>query len=412
MEFFNFSPKVKQLQVQVRDFMDQHILPANKQWIADVEEGMHPPRMLEDLKAKAKAQGLWNMFLPALRDDEPGTRLSNFEYAPIAEITGAVIWAAEVFNCSSPDSGNMELLHLFSTPDQRGKWLNPLLEGNIRSAFSMTEPDVASSDATNIATTIRRDGDDYVVNGRKWFITNGADPRCKLHIVMGVTNPDAAAHERQSMLIVPTDTPGITMVRPMKVMNHLTPYGHAEVLYRNVRVPRANLLGPEGGGFMMSQARLGPGRIHHCMRSIGACEMALTLMCQRAQERKTFGKYLYEHANVAEWIALSRCEIEQARMLVLKAAWMIDNGGAKGAASEISMIKIIAARLHTTVLDRAMQTFGAMGLSQDTPLARLWTVGRALRVADGPDEVHLRSVARNEIRRSKANRGKAAAYLT
>jgi acyl-CoA dehydrogenase len=276
----------------------------------------------------------------------------------------------------------------------------------------MTEPDSASSDASNICTRIEADGDHYVINGRKWFITGAADPRCRLAIVMGNTNPDAEPHRRQSMVLTPMDAPGVEVIRNISVMNHLSLEGHCEVVFRDVRVPRSNLLGEEGGGFALAQARLGPGRIHHCMRTIGQCELALDLMCQRAQERKTFGRYLHEHGPVAEWIAMSRCEIEQARLLVLKTAWMIDTLGAKAAAGEISMIKAVAPRMQTTILDRAMQTFGAMGLSPDTPLADLWTWGRALRFADGPDEVHLRAIARREIARSRKTPFSVAAFLT
>ena len=301
---------------------------------------------------------------------------------------------------------------LSTTPEQRARWLTPLLAGEIRSCFAMTEPDVASSDATNIATLIRREGGDYVINGRKWFITGAAHPHCRLAIVMGVANPDEAPHRRQSMMLVPLDTPGLTVERNISVMNHVAPDGHCELLLRNVRVPAANLLGEEGAGFAMAQARLGPGRIHHCMRSIGQCELALELMSERAQERKTFGKYLREHGVVAEWIAESRCELEQARLLVLKAAWMIDRLGAKAAMNEIAMIKAVVPRMQTRILDRAMQCLGAMGLSPDTPLVELWGHGRFLRIADGPDQVHLRSIARNEIRKSREILGAGAAYLT
>ncbi len=409
---FNYSPRTVQLQARLRDFIDRYVLPANRTVRRECEHRIHPHPVIEDLKALAKSEGLWNLFLPGLRDDEPGTRLSNLEYAPLAEMMGRLMWSSEVFNCSAPDTGNMELLHLFATPAQREAWLKPLLNGEIRSCFAMTEPDVASSDATNIATSITKDGDDYVINGRKWFISNASDSRCRIAILMGVTDPEAESHRRQSMVLVPMDTPGVTVVRNLTVMNHLSLEGHSEVLFRNVRVPRSNLLGEEGSGFALAQARLGPGRIHHCMRSIGQCELALELMTERSQERKTFGKHLHEHGNVAEWIALSRCEIEQARLLVLKAAWMLDTVGNKTARNEISMIKLVVPRLQTTVLDRAMQVFGAMGLSPDTPLADMWTWGRVLRLADGPDEVHLRSIARHEVGRSRATLGAAAAYLT
>ncbi len=409
---FAYTPKVEELRRRVRDFLDDHIVPRIGQWRDEVHAGHYPVSFLEDLKALAKSEGLWNLFLPALADDEPGTRLTNLEYAPLAEIMGRVSWSSEVFNCNAPDTGNMELLHMFATPQQRERWLVPLLNGEIRSAFAMTEPDVASSDATNITTSIRRDGDDYVIDGRKWFITNAARPNCRILIVMGKTDPEAERHRQQTMVLVPMDTPGVEVVRNITTVNHFAPEGHCEIVFRNVRVPVSNRLGDEGSGFALAQARLGPGRIHHCMRSIGAAELALELMTERAQERKTFGKYLYQHGSVAEWIARSRIEIDQARLLVLKTAWMIDRVGAKGARKEISMIKALVPSLHTTVCDRAMQVFGAMGISPDTPLADSWTWGRALRFADGPDEVHLQSIARMEIGASKATLGATAAYLT
>jgi acyl-CoA dehydrogenase len=365
---------------------------------------------VSDLKAKARAQGLWNLFLPGLKDDEPGTRLSNMEYAPLAEIMGRVMWASEVFNCSAPDTGNMELLHLFATPEQRERWLKPLLDGQIRSCFAMTEPDVASSDATNIATSIRRDGDHYVINGRKWFTSNARHPNCKLAIVMGVTGGPEGSHERHSMVLVPTDMPGFRVVRNVPIMNHASPEGHCEVLLRDVRVPVTNLLGGEGRGFALAQARLGPGRVHHCMRTIGQCEVALELMCERALGRRTFGRALAEFSNVQDWIAESRVEIDQARLLVLRAAWLMDRAGNAAARVDVSAIKVVAAQLQTRVVDRAMQVFGAMGLTPDVPLSYLWTWGRALRFIDGPDEVHLRTVARAELAKAKASRGSTAAY--
>jgi acyl-CoA dehydrogenase len=408
---FAYSPKVQDLLRRVRGFMDEHIVPRHRQWLEEVHAGHYPVSFMEDLKAIAKAEGLWNLFLPHLKDDEPGTRLTNLEYAPLAELMGRISWASEVFNCNAPDTGNMELLHMFATPAQREQWLVPLLEGKIRSAFAMTEPDVPSSDATNITTSIRRDGDDYVIDGRKWFITNAAHPNCKLFIVMGKTDPDAESHRQQSMILVPANAPGVKIVRNIPVMNHVSPEGHCEVTFKNVRVPASNLLGEEGSGFALAQARLGPGRIHHCMRSIGAAELALELMIERAQERKAFGKYLHQHGTVGEWIAKSRIDIEQARLLVLKTAWLLDEVGAKAARKEISMIKALIPQVHTTVCDRAMQVFGAMGLSPDTPLADHWTWGRALRFADGPDEVHLQAIARMEIGGSKEGLGSTAAYL-
>ena len=409
---FGYTTKVEDLRTRVRNFMDQHILPRVRQYNEEVHAGIFPVSFMEDLKALAKSEGLWNLFLPHLAEGEPGTGLSNIEYAPLAEIMGRIGWASEVFNCNAPDTGNMELLHMFASPAQREQWLLPLLNGEIRSAFAMTEPDVASSDATNITTSIVRDGDDYVINGRKWFITNAAHPNCRIFILMGKTDPSAESHRQQSMILVPRDSVGVEIVRNIDIMNHHSPEGHCEIVFRNVRVPVANLLGAEGSGFALAQARLGPGRIHHCMRSIGAAELALELMTERAQERRTFGKYLHQHGIVSEWIARSRIEIDQARLLVLKTAWMIDKVGAKAASKEISMIKALVPTVHTSVCDRAMQTFGAMGISPDTPLADHWTWGRALRYADGPDEVHLQSIARMEIKKSKETLGATAAYLT
>jgi len=409
---FNYSTKVQGLCQQLKAFMNEHIVPRIGQWHQEVKAGIYPVSFMGALKAQAKADGLWNLFLPTLSADEPGHGLSNLEYAPLAEIMGSVNWAAEVFNCNAPDTGNMELLHMFATQEQRQQWLDPLLAGDIRSAFAMTEPDVSSSDATNIQTAITRDGEDYVINGRKWFITNAAHPHCKLLIVMGKTDPEAPSHRQQSMILVPMDTPGVELVRNINIMNHHSPEGHCEIVLRNVRVPASNLLGEQGSGFALAQARLGPGRIHHCMRSIGAAELALALMVERAQQRKSFGKYLHEYGSVADGIARSRIEIEQARLLVLKTAWMIDEVGAKAARMEISMIKALVPLLHTTITDRAMQVFGAMGISPDTPLADHWTWGRALRYADGPDEVHLRSIARMEIKHKPPAFGDTAAYLT
>lgn len=409
---FGYTPKVEDLRTRVRHFMDQHILPRVRQYNEEVHAGIFPVSFMEELKALARSEGLWNLFLPHLKEGEPGTGLSNIEYAPLAEVMGRISWASEVFNCSAPDTGNMELLHMFANPAQREQWLLPLLHGKIRSAFAMTEPDVGSSDATNVTTTIQREGDDYVINGRKWFITNAAHPHCTLFILMGKTDPEADPHHQQSMILVPRDTAGVEIVRNINIMNHHAPEGHCEIVFRNVRVPVSNLLGEEGSGFALAQARLGPGRIHHCMRSIGAAELALELMIERSQERQTFGKFLHQHGIVSEWIARSRIEIDQARLLVLKTAWMIDRVGAKGARKEISMIKALVPTVHTTVCDRAMQTFGAMGISPDTPLADHWTWGRALRYADGPDEVHLQSIARMEIKNSQKTLGATAAYLT
>jgi acyl-CoA dehydrogenase len=407
---FAYTPKVEELRHRVHAFMDELIVPRIRQWRDEIEAGRYPVSFIEDLKARAKEEGLWNLFLPHLKSEEPGTPLTNLEYAPLAEIMGRVSWASEVFNCNAPDTGNMELLHLFATPEQREQWLLPLLHGEMRSAFAMTEPDVSSSDATNITTRITRDGGDYVINGRKWFITNAAHPNCKIFIVMGKTDPDAASHQQQSMILVPRDTPGVTVVRNITVLSHVAPEGHCEITFENVRVPARNLLGEAGSGFALAQARLGPGRIHHCMRSIGAAELALELMVDRAESRQAFGKSLSRHGTIGEWIARSRIEIEQARLLVLKAAWMIDKVGAKDARKEISMIKALVPTVLTDVCDRAMQVFGAMGVSPDTPLVEHWTSGRALRYADGPDEVHLQAIARMETRSNTP--GSTAPYLT
>ncbi len=409
---FAYSPKVEELRSRVRNFLDDHIVPRIREWNDEVHVGKFPVSFMEDLKELAKSEGLWNMFLSSLHDDEPGMALSNLEYAPLAEIMGRVLWSSEVFNCSAPDTGNMELLHMFATDEQREQWLLPLLSGEIRSAFAMTEPDVPSSDASNIQTSIKRVDDKYIINGRKWFITNVAHPNCKIMIVMGKTDPEGESHRQQSMILVPIGTEGVEIVRNPTILHHHSPEGHCEIVFKDVEVPSSNLLGNEGDGFMMAQARLGPGRIHHCMRSIGQAEVALELMIERSQERKTFGKYLHQHGTISEWIARSRMEIDQARLLVLKTAWMIDEVGAKEARKEISMIKAVVPAMQAAIADRAMQVFGAMGLTPDTPLAEIYTWGRALRFADGPDEVHLRTIARLELKKSKENFGATAAYLT
>ena len=409
---FAYSPKVEGLRRRVQDFMDAHVVPAVASWEHDVAKGIHPPKVLEPLKAKAKAEGLWNLFLPTLPKDVPGMGLPVMEYAPLAEIMGRVFWAPEVFNCNAPDTGNMELLNIAATPAQRKAFLDPLFAGDVRSAFSMTEPDTASSDPTNIATRIERQGKDYVINGRKWFVSNGADPRCKFIILMGVTNPAGERHARHSMIVVPMDSPGLTNVRQIPILNHATGDLIAEIFFKDVRVPAENLLGQEGQGFALAQARLGPGRIHHCMRTIGQCELALELMAERAMERVTFGKPLAERDNVREWIAESRLEIDQARLLVMRAAWIIDNQGNKAAKTDVSAIKIVTARMQVKIFDRAIQVFGAAGLTPDTPLANLFTWGRALRFIDGPDEVHLRGVAKVELDRIKNLPLKSSRYLT
>ena len=409
---FQFPPEVVTMQETLRRFMERHVLPANAQWHRLAHAGTYPLAVIEPLKALAREAGLWNLFLPGLRAGEPGTRLTNLEYAPLAEIMGRVPWASEVFNCNAPDTGNMELLHMFASPAQSERWLAPMLAGEIRSCFAMTEPDVASSDATNIRTTIRREGGQYVINGRNWFITNAAHPNCTFAIVMGVTDEreEASRHARHSMVIVPMDTPGLQVVRNVPIMHHTSPEGHCELLFRDVRVPVENRLGEEGRGFALAQARLGPGRVHHCMRTIGQCELALEMMCERALERRAFGKYLSDFANVQDWIAYSRVEIDQARLLVLRAAWLMDQQGNQAARVDVSAIKLVAAQLQGHVLDRAIQVFGAMGLTPDTPLSYLWTWGRAMRFFDGPDQVHLRVVARDELGKAKANRGSTAPY--
>ena len=396
---FGYSDKVNALREKLLRFMETHIYPNERSFAEQVKASGDPhyyPEILERLKPIAHEAGLWNLFLP---DARFGAGLTNLEYAPLAEIMGRVAWASEVFNCNAPDTGNMEILAQFGTPDQQKEWLHPLLAGEIRSGFAMTEPDVASSDATNIQMTIRREGDDYVLNGRKWWISGAARERCRIFIVMGKTDPDSAdRHRQQSMILVPRDTPGLTVVRNLPVMGYVDNEGHCELNFENVRVPVTNLLGEEGGGFAIAQARLGPGRIHHCMRSIGAAQRALEMMCQRASSRVAFGKPIAEQGVVQEWIALSHLEIEQARLLTLKTAWIIDTQGKKAAQNEIAMIKIVAPELHTTVLNRAMQVFGAAGLSDDFPLANMWAHGRVLHLADGPDEVHKRSLAKSVLR--------------
>ncbi len=417
---FAHSPRAVALRQQLEAFMERYLLPYNAAWHRSVLDGVYPPPFLEDVKALAREEGLWNMFLPALRPDEPGTALSNLDYAPLAEAMGRLPWAAEVFNCSAPDTGNMELLHRFATPAQRERWLVPLLDGRIRSAFAMSEPDVASSDPTNLRTTVRRDNGELVIDGRKWFITGAAHPSCKLLVVMcrdesaKAGDEDEDAHGRHSMVLVPLDTPGVQVVRNISVLHHHAPEGHCEIVLRGVRVPAANLLGEGGDGFAMAQARLGPGRVHHCMRTIGQCELALELATGRVLERHAFGRYLSGFANVQDWIAQSRIEIDQARLLVLHAAWSLDQRGADAAhlRSQVAAIKVVAARLQSNVVDRAMQAFGAMGLSPDTPLAYFWSWGRALHLMDGPDEVHLRTVARRELALARERGGATAAYFT
>lgn len=397
---FAYSSKVEDLRGRLNEFMDSYVYPAEPVYRHQMEEAgdpHHHPQVIEDLKKEARSWGLWNLFLP---DEEAGAGLTVLEYAPLAEITGrSPAIAPEALNCSAPDTGNMEILHMFGTPEQKDVWLHPLLEGEIRSCFSMTEPDVASSDATNIRTRIERDGDEYVIDGRKWFSSGAASPRCKMSIVMGVTNPDADRHLQQSMVIVPMDTPGLEIEREPTVFGYQDRGGHPQINFEEVRVPASNLLGEEGGGFAIAQARLGPGRIHHCMRAIGAAERCLDLMIQRSQSRSAFGRPLSDQGVIREWIADARIEIEKTRLLVLKTAWMIDNVGTKGARIEIAAIKVAAPGLLTTVADRAIQLFGAAGFTEDWPLAEFYSMGRWLQIADGPDEVHRRSVARAELGR-------------
>ncbi|MCW2947251.1 MAG: acyl-CoA dehydrogenase [Actinoallomurus sp.] len=392
---FDLSPTARQYLANLQEFMDEHVYPAEPvyaAWRAANDPHVLPP-VVEELKAEARRRGLWNLFLPA----ESG--LPVLDYASLAELTGrSPELAPEALNCAAPDTGNMEVLHMFGTEEQKKRWLEPLLAGEIRSGFAMTEPDVASSDATNISTSITRDGDSYVINGRKWWTSGAADARCKIFIVMGRTDPDAPAHRRQSQILVPRDTPGVEIVRHLPVFGYQEQHGHSEVLFHDVRVPASNLIAGEGDGFMIAQARLGPGRIHHCMRAIGMAERALELMCRRAVSRVAFGKPLAEQGVVQQQIAESRMAIEQVRLMVLKTAWLIDNKGVQEARTEIAAIKVLAPRVAFEVIDRAIQVHGGMGVSDDVPLAMMWTQARAMRIFDGPDEVHVRSVARGELK--------------
>ncbi len=393
---FALSAKAEDYRGRLQDFLDTRVLPAEEayeEYRREKGRDDHTlPPVVEELKAEARSRGLWNLFLP----DVSG--LTNLEYATLAEITGwSTHIAPEAINCDAPNTGNMEVLHMFGTDEQKSQWLHPLMEGEIRSAFAMTEPDVASSDATNIQTRIERDGDEYVINGRKWWTTGINDPRCKIMILMGKTDPDAPTYGQQSMILVPTDTPGVEVVRALPVFGYQDQHGHGEVRFTDVRVPASNLIAGEGQGFMIAQARLGPGRIHHCMRSIGVAERALKLMCERAASREAFGKPLAQQGVVQQQIAESRMEIEMTRLLTLKTAWLIDQYGAKGARTEIAAIKVMAPRVALNVLDRAIQVHGGGGVSDDFPLARMWAGMRTLRLADGPDEVHVRTVARQEL---------------
>jgi acyl-CoA dehydrogenase len=397
---FSLDQKTVELRERLLAFMDELVYPAEpvfREQVAGAENRWDTPPIIEELKAQARSRGLWNLFLPATH--ECGAGLTNAQYAPLAEITGRSPWIApEALNCSAPDTGNMELLSLFGTEWQKREWLEPLLAGEIRSAFSMTEPEVASSDATNIATRIERDGDHYLVNGRKWWTSGAMSPRCRLLIVMGVTDRDADRHRRQSMILVPKDTPGVSVLRSTSLFGYDDgPHGgHAEIVYDNVRVPAENLLGAEGDGFRLAQERLGPGRIHHAMRAIGMAERALEMMCRRVASRSTFGRPVIEHGVVQRWISEARVRIEQVRLLVLKTAWLMDTVGNRGARIEVSAIKVAAPEVATWVIDRAIQAHGGAGVSQDFLLAELYAVARILQIADGPDEVHHMSIARRE----------------
>jgi acyl-CoA dehydrogenase len=399
---FEFSEKTRELRERLEAFMEELVYPNEKTFHEQVESGedrWSTPPIIEELKEKAKSAGLWNLFLP---DSEYGAGLSNLEYAPLCEVMGRSLIAPEVFNCNAPDTGNMEVLARYGSPEQQERWLEPLLRGEIRSAFCMTEPDVASSDATNIQARIERDGDEYVVNGRKWWSTGAGNRRCKISIFMGKTDPEAPRYEQQSMILVPLDTPGVTIERTLSVFGYdEAPHGHAEISFEDVRVPLENILWGEGKGFAIAQGRLGPGRIHHCMRQIGVAERALELMCERVKNREAFGKPLAEQGVIMEWIADSRMEIEQARLLTLKAAHMMDTVGNKEARSEIAQIKVVAPNATLRVLDRAIQAFGGAGVSGDTPLAAFWAESRILRLADGPDEVHRAAVAKLELKKER-----------
>ena len=407
----NFEPsaKTKQLQERLQKFMDAHVYPNEQRFEEETaREPWKPIRIVEELKVKARGEGLWNLFLP---EDPGGAGLTNLEYAPLCEIMGRSHMAAEVFNCSAPDTGNMEVLARYGTAEQKDKWLKPLLAGEIRSCFAMTEPEVASSDATNIAASIVRRGDEYIINGRKWWSSGAGDPRCKVAIFMGKSDPAAAAHKQQSMILVPLDAPGVKIVRLLKVFGYdHAPHGHAEIHFENVRVPAGNMLLGEGRGFEIAQGRLGPGRIHHCMRCIGVAERALEAMCERVQRRVAFGKALAEQGTIRAGIAESRMEIEQARLLTLKAAYMMDTVGNKAARAEIAMIKVVAPNVTLRVLDRAIQAHGGAGVSQDTFLAGAWAMVRTLRLADGPDEVHIESIAKWELAKGGKPAGTSAGH--
>ncbi|MDP1900445.1 MAG: acyl-CoA dehydrogenase family protein [Rubrivivax sp.] len=398
---FNYSPRTQELQARLNAFMAEHVYPAETRWAEEIEAHTRagkrwtPVPVIEELKPKAKAAGLWNLFLA---ESEYGAGLLNQEYAPLAEIMGAVPWSSEVFNCSAPDTGNMEVLVRYGTAEHKKRWLEPLLAGEMRSAFAMTEPAVASSDATNIEARIERQGDEYLINGRKWWTSGAGDPRCKIYIFMGKTDPSAPRHAQQAMILVPADAPGVKVLRPLSVMGYdEAPHGHMEVAFDNVRVPVANLLLGEGRGFEIAQGRLGPGRIHHCMRLIGIAERSLKMMCERAVSRTAFGKTVAQQGVTLERIAEARCLIDQARLLTLKAAWMMDVAGNKAAKAEIAMIKVVAPNMACQVIDWAMQVHGGAGMCQDFHLAHFWAHARTVRFADGPDEVHRNAIAKIEL---------------
>jgi acyl-CoA dehydrogenase len=394
---FRFSDKSKALQDNLEDFFRSQVLPRNRDWHAHVDEHRTVPPFLETLKAEARQRGLWNLALPDLAPDQPGTRLTNLEFAPLAAIMGRLPWAPIVFNCNAPNVPNMEILQKFGTIEQKRQWLAPLLEGKIWTAFGMTEPDVASSDARNIRTRIRKEGGDYVIDGRKWFISGAGHPDCKIVIVVGVTDPEGSSSAKHSIVIVPNDAPGLEIVRRLPIFGRGEEFGGAtELVLRNVRVPQSNRLGEEGAGFAMMQARLGVARIHHCMRSLGSCDVLIQLMRERSATRRAFGRPIGDYANIQDYIALSRIELEQAKLLVYKAAWLLDDGGPEAARREISMIKVAVARTYSAIADRAVQIFGAMGVTDDSPIAAAYTGARAMRIYDGPDEVHLRTLFRLE----------------
>jgi acyl-CoA dehydrogenase len=395
---FELSDRCKDFRERLLAFMDERVYPAESIYEEQLRDAGNPnaqPAVMEELKAEARSRGLWNMFHP---DERFGAGLTNCDYAPLAEILGRSAIGSEACNCSAPDTGNMEVLSQFGTPEQQDRWLRPLLDGEIRSSFAMTEPDVASSDATNIALRIERDGDEYVLNGRKWWISGALHPNCRILIVMGKTNPDGPKHQQQSMVLCPLDTPGVTVVRGLPVFGYQDQEGHAELRFEDVRVPVANIIAGEGQGFLISQARLGPGRIHHCMRSVGAAERALELMCSRALERETFGAPVATRSNVQDWIAEARIEIEMLRLLAMKTAWLMDTVGNKHARTEIAAIKVAAPNVALKIIDRAIQVHGGGGVSDDFPLASMYAHMRTLRLADGPDEVHKMTIARHELR--------------